>query len=306
MRLSSLLIPFINLLITGSLLSGCRFVDPTPALPEHLAFGTQTAQPAPSPTFSLDRSDELSCSQDDDCVLAYHTDQCCDCWSIYNQKTVDDNRNLRLLDEPPGYKYVKWRCPQKLCPFVFCAPCINPPFGLVCDGKKCRGAESWQEIWQACKNLPQDRQSYCFGEAAITAFQFEGEEQAAVACKSLEGTETWGTPSSEECLLQVARSMMVDDPKKTVSFCRSNMKILQSNCLDEAALALGSTDVTEALAVCSEITVDHNHDLEQKDYCFHNLAMVVAKKDLVEARQICEMVSRNVEQCKLDAEQEAK
>jgi hypothetical protein len=306
MKFQSLILTLGSLVILGLSISGCRPVNPTPALPEYQVFGTLTAQPSPSPTVLPDRLDELSCSQDSDCVLAYRTDQCCDCWSIYNQKTVDDNRNLRLLDEPPGYKYAKWRCPQKPCPFIACAPCFNPPYGLVCDNNICRGVETWQENLNACRGLQQEKQGYCFGNAAVIAYQSEGEEQASRVCKSLEGTETWGTPFSEECLLQVARLMMNDNPKITVSFCRSYMALMQSNCLNETALALGKTDVSAALVVCNEIIVNSDSDLQQKDFCFHNLAMSVAEDDLVQARQICEMVSGDVEQCKLEAEQVAK
>jgi len=239
-------------------------------------------------------------------VLAYRTDQCCDCWSIYNRTTVDENRHLRLLDEPAGYKYAKWRCPQIPCPFVACAPCFNPPYGLVCDDLICRGAETWQEILHACQALPQDKQSYCYGNAAISAYQNEGEEQAARICTSLDGIETWGTPFSADCLLQVARLIMANDPQRSVLFCRAYMTTLQSNCLNETAYAIGSTDLDEGLIVCSEISVNGDSDLEQKDFCFYSLAMTAAKTDLARARQVCTWMSREVEKCQLEAEEVAK
>ena len=306
MRPRSIILALGSLLLIASFISGCFPVNPTPALPEYQVAGTLTARPAPSPTILSDRSDQLSCTQDSDCVLAYRTDQCCDCWSIYNRTTVDENRNLRLRDEPAGYKYAKWRCPQIPCPFVACAPCFNPPYGLVCDDLICRGAEAWQEILHACQVLPQDKQSYCYGNAAITTYQDEGEEQAAIICTSLEGIETWGIPFSADCLLQVARLIMADDPQRSTLFCRSYMTTLQSNCLNKAAYAIGSTDMDSALTVCNEITVNGDSDLEQKDFCFHNLAMTAAKTDLARALQICGWVSREVEKCHLEAEEVAK
>jgi len=304
MRSRSLILTLGRLLFIGSVISACLPVNPTPALPEYQVAGTLTAQPSPSPTVLPDRSDELSCTQDSDCVLAYRTDQCCDCWSIYNRTTLDENRHLRLVDEPAGYKYAKWRCPQIPCPFVACAPCFNPPYGLVCDDLICRGAETWQEIMHACEALPQDKQSYCYGNAAVTAYQNEGEEKAAGICTSLNGIETWGTPFSADCLLQVARLIMANDPQRSMLFCRSYMTTLQSNCLNESAYAIGSTDMEAGLAVCSEITGDSANDIQQKEFCFHNLAMTVAKADLARARQICAMMSGEVERCELDAEEE--
>lgn len=295
-----------SLLMLGLFLGGCLPLKGTPALQAELVYGTLTAKPPATPTELPDRSEELSCSQGSDCVLAYRTDQCCSCWSIYNQDTVDADRHLRLLNEPSGYKYAKWRCPSKVCPFIACAPCFNPPYGLVCDGGLCRGVETWQENLNACRDLPPEKQGYCLGNAAVIAYQTDGTEQAASVCNSLAGMETWGTPFSEECLLQVARLMMTDDPHSAVLFCRSYATILQSNCLNETAFAMGKTDLPAALAVCDGIQVNGTNDIQQKNFCFHNLAMSIAVSDLAKARQICERVSQGVEQCRLEAEQVGK
>jgi len=290
------------LLLLGWALSGCFPPPPTQAFPEQVVVLTLTAQPTDTPIATPDRSHQLSCTIDSDCVLAYRTDQCCSCGSIYNRQTVEDDRRLRFVNEPQDYHYSKWRTPQKICPLVMCAPCPMPPFGLVCDANMCRAAQTWQEIWSACSNLEQDQKHWCVSNAAITAYQAVDENQAAIVCNSLEGNEGWGTPYSEDCLLQVARSIMSADPQASAAFCHAYMKALLSHCLNETAFAIGRKDINSALALCNEINIQNEDDRQQKDFCFHNVAMSVAKVDLVQARQICELMSQDIEQCKLDAE----
>lgn len=291
-----------GLLLLGWMACGCLPITPTPALPQAVVALTLTAQPPPLPTTTPVFSAELSCSVDSDCVLAYRTDQCCSCGSIYNRQAVDDDRRLRLVNEPPDYHYPKWRTPQMVCPLVACAPCPMPPFGLVCDAKVCRGAQTWQEIWSACDSLEQNQKSWCYANAASTAYQTDGEEQAATACNSLQGSTDWGMPYSEECLLQVARSLITDSPQAAAIFCRAHMTVMLSRCFNETAVAIGRADVISALALCNEIIINNDDDRQQKDYCFHNVAMSVAKVDFAQAQQICEMMSQGIEQCKDNAQ----
>jgi hypothetical protein len=290
------------LFLLGWILSGCIPYPPTQVLPEQTVVIALTAQPTATPFATPDRSLELSCTLDSDCVLAYRTDHCCSCGAIYNRQTVEDNRRLRFVNEPEDYRYSKWRTPETICPLIACAPCPMPPFGLVCDANQCRAAQTWQEILSACDNWETDQKNWCFANAAIAAYQAEGADRAATVCASLEGDTGWGIPYSEDCLLQVARTIMSTDPQTSAAFCRAQMNVLLSNCLNETASAIGRNDIPAALALCNEINPQNELDRQHKDYCFHNVAMSVAKVDLVQARQICESMSQGVEQCKLNAE----
>ena len=156
------------LLLLGCIVCGRFPLPPTQALPEAVVAGTLTARPSALPTVTPDHSAQLSCSVNSDCVLAYRTDQCCACGAIYNRQTVDDDRGLRLVDEPPDYRYPKWRSPQKVCPMVMCAPCPMPSFGLVCDANICRAAQTWQEIWSACEGLEQDQKRWRYATRSVS------------------------------------------------------------------------------------------------------------------------------------------
>jgi len=291
-----------TLLLSGWILGGCFHPTPTQVLPEQAVATTLTARAPDTPIATPDLSSQLSCTLDSDCVLAYRADHCCSCGSIYNRQTVEDDRGLRFVNEPEGYHYSKWRTPKRACPLVMCAPCPMPPFGLVCDAYMCRAAQTWQEIWSACENLQADQKRWCVSNAAIAAYQAGDANQAAIVCNSLAGNADWGTPYAEDCLLQVARSIMDADPQASAAFCRAHMNSELSRCLNESGYAIGRNDIRAALALCNEIDVRNEGDRQQKDFCFHNVAMSVAKVDLVQARQICESMSQGAEQCKVDAE----
>lgn len=302
MKLSHPFQTFHALSLLTLIFSGCSIVTPTPALPEAVVVLTLTAQPSPLPTGTPAFSAQLSCSLDSDCVLAYRTDQCCSCGSIYNRQAVEEDRRLRYVNAPDGYQYEKWRTPRAVCPMVMCAPCPMPPFGLVCDANVCREAQTWQEIWSACGSLEQNQKTWCHINAATMAFAAGEEDQAVKICNSLQGNDQGGASFAEDCILQVGRSLMANDPQASAKFCRAHLTILLGNCLNETAFAIGRADVESALALCNEINTQTDTDRNQKDYCFHNVAMSVAKVDLVQAQQICEMMSQGSEQCRADAE----
>lgn len=302
MKLSRPVQMYVALIILTWIFSGCSFDTPTPALPEAVAVLTLTAQPSPLPTTTPVFAAHLSCLMDSDCVYAYRTDQCCPCGSIYNRQVVEDDRRLRYVNEPDGYKYEKWRIPRAVCPMVMCAPCPQPPFGLVCDVNVCREAQSWQEIWSACATLEQNQKTWCHVNAATTAFEAGEEDQAVKICNSLQGNSQDEASFAEDCILQVGRSLMTNDPQGAAKFCRVHLTMLLGNCLNEAAFAIGRADIETALELCNEINTQTDNNRNQKDYCFHNVAMSVAKVELVQAQQICEMMSQGIEQCKVDAE----
>lgn len=278
----------------------CCSPKPTPVPPVYqLTLQPLSVQPTTTPV----PTPVVSCTVDSDCVLAYRADQCCPCWSIYNRQEVENNRRLRYVDEPEGYRYEKWRLPRKVCPLVMCAPWPQPPFGLVCDAQACRAVETWQEIWSACSSfLDESMKLWCHANAATIAYQSGEPDQALMVCNSLQGNYPGGASFAEDCILQVGRSLMTKDPQASAMFCRAHLTTLLSNCLNETAFAIGRADVESALELCNEINTQTDNDRNQKDYCFHNLAMSVAKIDLVQARQICEMMSQDIEQCKVDAE----
>ena len=287
------------LFMLAPVFSGCSIVSPTPALPvSELTKQPSQAQPAATPNLPP----AVNCTADSDCVLAYRTDHCCACGSIYNREEVENNRRLRYVNEPEGYRYEEWRLPRRICLMMMCAPCPQPPFGLVCDAGACREVQTWQEIWSACGEIEYDQKIWCHVNAAQTAYQAGEEDQAVKICNDLQGNYPGGVDYAEDCILQVARTIMTNDPEASATFCRSHLTVLLSHCLNETAFAVGRTDVESALALCNEITIQTGNDQNQKNYCFHNVAMSVAKMDLEQARQICEMMSQDVEQCKTDAE----
>jgi hypothetical protein len=279
------------------LLVGCTPPIPTPAPPVMIitALPPDYTRPIP-PTLTPDLIPDLSCSQDSDCAFAYRTDRCCPCGAIYNREQVENTRCLRYADEPEGYRYRKWRTPRRSCSVV-CAPCYQPPLGLVCDAGTCREAQTWQEILSAC-DPDVEKGRWCRITAAVTAFQAGERDQAVAICADVPGAAPYGIPYSEECLLNLARTLKEKDPLASAAFCREHMDAQLITCLNEAGEALSHSDVEAGLALCREIAVENTNDRFQKDACFHNIAMGVAPKDLEYAQRICEMMSERVEDCK--------
>ena len=143
---------------------------------------TPPAYVSPTP----DLIPDLSCAQDSDCALARSIDGCCGCGAIFNREQVENEPRLRYLFEPEGYRYERGRRLQWPweCANIMCAPCPEPPFGLVCDSGACRGAQTWQEILAACPSLPPSRpMDWCYTSAALTAKQSGELEQAMRICE---------------------------------------------------------------------------------------------------------------------------
>jgi len=286
------------LCLLAATISACAPPGPRPETPALIVTKIPADYTRPIPTSSIpDLIPNLSCKQVSDCAFAYRTDRCCPCGEIYNLEQVEDTRILRYVDEPEGHRYRKWRTPRLPCPGVMCAPCFAPPFGLVCDAGTCRGAQTWQEILSAC-DPDIEKGKWCRITAADTAFQAGENDQAVAICADVQGASTYGTPDSEECLLNLACTLKEKDPLASAAFCREHMHEQLSTCLNEAGEALSHSDVEEGLALCSEIVIKNTNDRNQQDACFHNIAMLVAPKDLEYAKSICEMISERVEECK--------
>jgi len=287
----------ITLCLLTILFNACSPPTPSPASP----FPVVTVIPAdytrPIPTSSIPTlNPDLTCNQDSDCAFAYRTDQCCACGAITIHNVVENTRFLRFVHEPEDYRYQKVRFPQLVCPNVMCAPCREPPFGLVCDAGTCRAARTWQEILSAC-DPDIEKGKWCRITAADTAFQAGENDQAVIICTDVPGDHSTSNPYSDECLLNLARTLKEKNPLASAAFCREHMGAGLSTCLNEAGEALSHSDLEAGLALCREIAIENANDRGQQDACFHNIAMGVAPKDLEYAKRICEMMSESVEDC---------
>jgi hypothetical protein len=288
----------ITLCLLTILFNACSPPTPSPASP----FPVVTVLPAdytrPIPTSSIPTlNPDLTCTQDSDCAFAYRTDTCCACGAITTHDVVENTRFLRYVHEPKDYRYQKVRFPQLVCPGVMCAPCREPPFGLVCDARTCREARTRQEILSAC-DPDIEKGKWCRITAADTALQAGDKNQAVAICADMKSASPYSIPYSEECLLNLARSLKEKDPLASAAFCREHMNEQLSTCLNEAGEALSHSDVEAGLALCSKIAIENTNDRGQQDACFHNIAMGVAPKDLEYAKRICELMSDRVEACK--------
>jgi hypothetical protein len=278
--------------------AACSPLPPTPAVPPLIVTEIPPGYTRPIPTSSIPTlNPDLSCKQDSDCAFAYRTDTCCACGTITTRELVENTRFLRYIREPGGYRYQKWRLPQLVCPGVMCAPCFEPPFSLVCDNGQCREGRTWQEILPECDE-DVEKGKWCRISAAAAAFKTGERDQAVTLCREVPGASGYGFPYAEDCLLNLASLIMKVDPRASADFCIKNMDEKLSTCLNEAGEALSHSDVQAGLALCREIVIENTNDRGQQDNCFHNIAMGVAPGDLEYARNICEMMSERVEDCK--------
>jgi hypothetical protein len=288
----------ITLCLLTILFSACSPPTPSPASPFPVvtiipADYTRPIQTSSVPTLNPD----LTCDQVSDCAFAYRTDTCCACGAITNRNVVENTRFLRYVHEPEDYTYMKSRLPQLVCPGVMCAPCRELPFGLVCDAGSCREARTWQEILSACDS-DMEKGKWCRITAAATALKAGDKYQAVTICTDMSGDHSSGNPYSEECFLNLARTLKEKDPLESAAFCRDHMHEQLSTCLNEAGEALSHSDLEAGLALCREIAIENTNARNQQDFCFHNIAMGVASKDLEYAKRICELMSERVQECK--------
>ena len=284
MKLPRILAASLWLLAYALVLTSCLAPAPTPILPARqviIPVGTPTENVPPAP----DLVPDLSCMTDSDCVFAYRTDRCCDCGQILNRTQVANDPRL-------GYVYGVLTCAN-----VMCAPCREPPFGLVCAAGACREAQTWQEILPNCPQKTAHLVAWCFSKAALAAHQSGETEQAIAICNS---EDLVGTQGAEECHMQLARAIMAEDPRKAADFCRANTDSVLATCLGESAQELAKSDLEAGLALCAEISPQYSGDRVQ-DICFNNIAMLVAPTDPARAQQICEQMSADIEQCKQTA-----
>ena len=100
--------------------------------------------------------------------------------------------------------------------------------------------------------------------------------------------------------MELARAMMVEDPRKAADFCRANTDSFLATCLGESAQELAKSDLEAGLALCAEISPQYSGD-RTRDICFNNIAMLVATTNPARAQQICERMSADIEQCKQTA-----
>jgi len=268
-------------LVYALALTSCLEPAPTPILPDRQVItpvGIPTANIPPAP----DLVPDLSCTTHSDCVFAYRTDRCCDCGQILNRTQVTNDPRL-------GYVYG-----VRTCANVMCAPCQEPPFGLVCDAGSCREAQTWQEILPNCPQKTAHLVAWCFANAALAAHQSGETEQAIAICSS---EDLVGMNGAEQCLMQLARAIMAEDSRQAADFCRANTDSVLATCLGESAQELAKSDLEAGLALCAEISLQYPGDRE-RDTCFNNIAMLVASTDPARAQQICEQMSADIEQCK--------
>jgi outer membrane PBP1 activator LpoA protein len=173
-----------------------------------------------------------------------------------------------------------------------------PPFGLVCDAGRCREAQTWDEILPTCSSQKEaNAVDWCITYAAQSAFDAGETGQAVEICNQMQGGDG-DMPKSQQCLMQVARNIIEKDPREALDFCRANMDRTLAMCLNESGYALAKTDLDAGLAICTEIVPNYTDGQFQKDACYHNIAMIVAPQDLERAKQICEMMSADIEYCK--------
>lgn len=230
---------------------------------------------------------DLNCATDSDCVFAYRSDRCCDCGQILNRTQVASDPRL-------GYVYHGAQS-LRSCANVMCAPCREPPFGLVCDAGSCREAQTWQEILPNCPQQAAHLVAWCFANVAVAAHRSGETEQAIAICSS---EDLVGVNGAEQCLMQLARTIMTEAPRQAADFCRANTADgVLATCLGESARELAKSDLEAGLALCAEILLQYPED-RGRDTCFNNIAMLVASTDPVRAQQICEQMSADIEQCK--------
>ena len=260
-----------------------------------LAFGAcvgwPTSPPAPTP--------DLSCALDADCVIAARLDKWCHCGDIYNRGQVEDSPSLLLVWERYEYPYRTPRTtPRPVGPTPACGPCFYP-LGAICANGLCRLPENREEMLRLCSELtdPQ-RSAMCYHQAAAMALTADGVQAAVETCGLLPALE-----ERDACKESAVYWGLLNrgDPSEAAAFCLENLPLVRhSYCLKTAAESLAETDPEAAIQMCRDMPVGTPDDQWQQDACFSNSASIVALTNLVQARQICELISGATDLTRLD------
>jgi hypothetical protein len=241
---------------------------------------------------------QTACQSASQCIWAVRLDRCCDCGGIYNLEQVESDPRLLFLSQNDEYDYPVERIPPPPdCGEVVCAPCMEPPIGLVCDGGNCRRAQTAAEILSLCPAVVEPhRREWCPVTAAVAALNQQGLPEAVEICNQISGRGMDGLPLRETCILNLAREFLSaypaladpSDPWKSVDLCRAELTLLQGTCLYESAQVISQVEFEPALQVCESIPVEDEGNLWQRSACFDYLAYIIAPSDLDQAVSLCE------------------
>ena len=241
------------------------------------------------------------------CVWAIRLDRCCDCGGIYTLQQVENDPRLLLSSQRYDYNYPVERIqlPDE-CQNVVCAPCMEPPFGLLCEGGNCREPETAAEILSICPNVsdPLYRER-CPAIAAAVALDQQGPAEAVEICNQIPGSGQDGLPLRETCILDLSRTIMSQppilterpDPWTAVDLCRTELTDLEGICLYESAQVISQTEFEPALQLCESISTDDEYNLWQRHACFDYLAYLIAPTDYDRAVSLCQRSMELEESC---------
>jgi hypothetical protein len=251
---------------------------------------------------------ETACHDRGQCVWAVRLDRCCDCGGIYTLQQVENDPRL-LLPQEPNYEYPVERIETPAeCQNVVCAPCMEPPFGLLCADGNCREPETAAKILSICSDVTDPhRREWCSITAAGAALDQQGIDQAVQICSQIQGSGMDGLPEGETCILSMARALMDHDPEHrerpnplaSVDLCRAELIVLQGTCLYEAAQVMSQSDFQLALQTCESIPLDDDNNRWQQNACFDFLAYTIAPADYERAAALCQR-SMDLEQTCLE------
>ena len=241
---------------------------------------------------------QTACQNASQCIWAVRIDRCCDCGGIYTLDQLESDPRLLFPSQNDEYDYPVERIPIPAeCGEVVCAPCMEPPIGLVCDGGSCRRPETAAEILSLCPSVPEPhRREWCPVTAAVAALDQQGLPEAVDICNQISGSGVDGLPLRETCILTLARAIISQPldqadpsaPWKSVDLCRAELTLLQGTCLYESAQVISQAEFEPALQVCESIPVEEDGNLWQRSACFDYLAYIIAPWDLDRAISLCE------------------
>jgi hypothetical protein len=268
-----------------------------------LAMGACTPPSPPLPELTP----QTVCQDTSECVWAVRLDRCCDCGNIYTLQQVETDPRLLLWPQRYDYDYAveRARLPVE-CQNVVCAPCMEPPFGLLCNAGNCRPPQTAAEMLGICPNVSNpSQQEWCMITAAGVALNQQGLASAVEICNQFQGTGMDGVPLQETCILSQARTVMNQhpdypdrpDPWTSVDLCRAELTTLQGICLYEAAQVISQTEFEPALQVCESIPVDDEYNSWHRDACLDFLAYTIAQSDYDRAVSLCQYTENLEETC---------
>jgi hypothetical protein len=250
----------------------------------------------PQSTVLPELTPQTACESASHCVWAVRLDRCCDCGGIYTLQQVENDPRLLLPSRDYDYSLERIH-PQAECQNVVCAPCMEPPYGLLCDHGNCREPRTAAEILGICPTISDPhRREWCQVSAAMVVLDQQGLKEAVDICDQLQGNALDGIPLRESCILSLARVIMDQhpghverpDPWTSVDLCRAELTVLHGSCLYEAAQVISQTEFEPALQVCESIYTDDEYNLWQRNACIDYMAYILAPKDYERAVTLCQ------------------